>query len=319
MLPAHSLSLPLQGYPSRQLSEARADAIHDSVRALEDTLSDEADNAVASRVAFERFRRSVTQMGPWDRIKDVFTNGARKRSILEALARCHIGSYMQGRQYLSEVGEYPLKAGESSLYLLRHLTPDARSRMLMPTPDNLSCERLTLAESGPPIHLRVPAVDLRLPLMADCFGDGDGAITPYEHQWLMHQAFMGGRSISQILSDRHERLSLAEYETLGLACETDAQIYQRDRQFKVASRLLQSAIEAFVRLPTPDHLIRCLGHAQEIFPITGDAAAVIKVCRWYAEDREIAGRHHDAQRVRREVAEFERVMNMFNGTIVALD
>lgn len=309
MLPAHSVSLPLRGYPSRQLSEARADAIQFGVGALEHALFSEADDAVASRAAFEKFRRCVTQMGLWDRIKDLFTNGARKRSILEALARCHIGSYVQGREYLRSLGEYPLKTGESSLYLLRHLTPEARSRMLMPIPDDYSYERPVLATSGPPVHLRVPGVDLRLPLMADCFGDGDGAITPTEYDWLMCEAFVGGRSISQMLSEKHEKLSHVEYETLGLAHESDALIYQGAGQFKVASQLLLIAIEAFARLPSPDGLMRCLGHVQAILSSAGDPVAVANVARWYANDCETVGRDHDAAQVRRELAEFERIVN----------
>ncbi|VVE32312.1 hypothetical protein PIN31009_03689 [Pandoraea iniqua] len=309
MLPAGSLSLPLHGYPSQQLSDVRANAISEAVRALHHTLFNEAGGAVESHAAFERFRRDVTQMGPWDHIKDIFSNGSRKRSILEALARCHIGSYLQGQRYLSATGEYPLKAGESSLYLLRHLTADARARMLMPKPDDLAYEPPTLATFGPPVHLRVPGVDLRLPLMADCFGDGDGAITPAEYDWLMCGAFIGGRSISQILSEKHERLSDAEYETLGLVHEGDALTYYRASQIKVASQLLQSAIEAFARLPSPDGLMRCLGHAQAIFRFAGDPVAVANVARWYATGCENAGRDHDAAQVRREVTEFQRIVN----------
>ncbi|ALS62136.1 hypothetical protein [Pandoraea norimbergensis] len=319
MLPAHPLSLPLHGYPAQQLSEVRADAIQFGVGALEHALRNEVDNTVASRAAFEQFRRCVMQMGLWDYIKDFFTNGARKRSILDALARCHIGSSVQGREYLRALGEYPLKTGESSLYLLAHLTTDVRSYMLMPTPDNLSCERLILADSGPPIQVIVPGIGLRLPLMADCFGDGYGAVTPTEYNWLMNGEFAGGKSISQILSDRHEALSLVEYETLGLACESDAHIYLRAGLFKIASQLLQSAIEAFVRLTAPEALIRCLGQAQVIFPIAGDASAVVKACDWYASTLAHAGRNHEAKEVRREVDEFERVMSKHGGMSPALD
>lgn len=72
MLPAHPLSLPLHGYPAQQLSEVRADAIQFGVGALEHALRNEVDNTVASRAAFEQFRRCVMQMGLWDYIKDFF-------------------------------------------------------------------------------------------------------------------------------------------------------------------------------------------------------------------------------------------------------
>ncbi|MGC7403443.1 hypothetical protein ACPWR0_11660 [Pandoraea pneumonica] len=197
-----SISLPLHGYPSQQLSHARAEAIREGACALDRALFEHPQNVVATREALERFRSCVTDMGLWDRVKDIFINGCRKRAILKALARCHIASYESGRKYLAETGEYPLKTGASSLYLLSKLLPHVRSAMLMPMPTGSPEAPLTLTSSGPPIQLWVPGVDLRLPLMPECFGDGDGALSESEYGWLMHTPYADGKSIHQLLSAR---------------------------------------------------------------------------------------------------------------------
>lgn len=300
--PIPSVPLNVQGYPLQRLSDARAQSIQDAVNAIEDALCHEDADPAGIHGAFDRFRISTARMGPWDHIKDIFTNGARKHTILAALARCHIASYAAGRRYLRALGEYPLRTGESSLYLLRMLTPEVRSGMLMPIPPNVCDEAPRLAESGPPIQLWIPGVGLRLPLMADCFGIGDGAITEDELAWLLDGRDRYGKSIRQYLAERHDRRTEAEHLALACAHEADAHIYQMAGHADIAGQLLEQAVEVFVGLPFPDALVRCLMRAAEIFSITGDPSAIVDRCRQYADKCRPHGRHFEAEKVWRAMA-----------------
>jgi len=294
--------LKVQGYPAQQLSGVRADSISDALGAIHDALFDAAGNPRVVHAAFDRFRAAMTQMGPWDCIKDIFTCGSHKRTILDALARCHVASYEEGRRYLSDLGEYPLRTGESSLYLLRMLAQDVRSVALMPMPDNLCEEPPRLAASGPPIQLWIPGIRLRLPLMPDCFGNGAGAVTDEELEWLMDGRGPGGKSIRQYLSERHDQRTEAECVALACEHETDARTYQLAGHADLAGQLLEQAVEVFAGLPHPEALVRCLTRAAEIFALTGDPSHLIARCQRYADNCRPYGRHFEAEMVGRAIA-----------------
>lgn len=106
MLSTVARSLPVHGYPGGELSELRAERVRKRIDALDIVIRNFADNGSRLSAAFHHFRHGIAQMGLLDWVADVFANDGQKRSILDALVRCHIASTPAGRQHLRELGSF---------------------------------------------------------------------------------------------------------------------------------------------------------------------------------------------------------------------
>jgi hypothetical protein len=158
------LSIPrTQAISTLQLSDWRAQLLQDP-------------GQLDTSEKIRRFERDFTYMTPWDKLKACFTFNSSKADILKAVAQCYIASTPEGRQHLTRENRLR-EAMDSSRYLLGELTAAARAQMLA-TP--------VLSGSGQ-IVLKLPVEcdggmisEIRLPLTADCFGQGQGSIAKEE-------------------------------------------------------------------------------------------------------------------------------------------
>ncbi|WP_447639724.1 hypothetical protein [Pandoraea norimbergensis] len=296
-------SLPVQGYPGGELSELRAETVRTCIDALDLVIKNYADNGSRLSAAFQRFRHDVTQMGLRDRVVDVFANDGQKRSILDALVRCHIASTPEGRQHLRESGEYPLKTGESSRYLFQKLNADARSVMLRPLAGSPVNEGVAVSPCGL-VTVQIPGVCMRVPLMPECFGCGDGAITEMECEGLMDSACGASNSIRECLVSMRQTLSPDALTRLARDHERDACAYALAGRFDVAAGLYTRAISNFASADKQAAVIRCLASSRDTFIAVGGFSEVLRACLAFAEQCEGAGQELRGKELRQKVGEF---------------
>lgn len=310
MRPIPSRSLPVQGYPGGALSETRADAFRKNADALALVMREHSDNAFRIWAAFERFRCDLTHMGLRDCATDLFTNGAQKRLILDALARCHIASNPLGRRHLRGLGEYPLQTGASSLYLLQKLPLDIRQAMIGPSSDTPIKQRPEVFSCGL-ITVGIPGADLRLPLMPECFGAGEGAISAREYETLMDGAHTAGSSIRDWLAVTYRSLDCNELDSLARTHEKDACAYAAAGYVEIAAERYVRAIRAFADADRQTAVLRCLAASREVFAATQAGANVVTACAQYAEACEKDGRTSRAAEVRLKVNEFRAYVDKY--------
>ncbi|WP_087721482.1 hypothetical protein [Pandoraea sp. PE-S2T-3] len=303
MLSTVARSLPVHGYPGGELSELRAERVRKRIDALDIVIRNFADNGSRLSAAFHHFRHGIAQMGLLDWVADVFANDGQKRSILDALVRCHIASTPAGRQHLRELGEFPLKTGESSRFLFQKLNADARSVMLFPSTECPVNEGPQVFPCGL-ITVQIPGIGLRIPLMPACFGGGDGAITEMERASLLNSSAGEANSIRERLLLVRRALSPDAVERLAREHERDASAYAAGGRFDIAADLYTGAISNFASADKQAAVIRCLASSRDTFIAVGGFSEVLSACMAFAERCEGLGQGLRAKELRQKIGEF---------------
>ncbi|VVE61359.1 hypothetical protein PAN31117_00551 [Pandoraea anapnoica] len=163
-----SPNFPVPKYPSQSLSERRIDRLSGFTRMF--------DRDVPSDSAIDAFMSHFAHMGLRDMVLGCLSDGEKKR-ILCLAARCHVGTFGPGRDFLER------------RRLLHHVDQDAAD-LFGALPASIKEAMITSALIGDhgQIVFTFPGNGLRIPLGRTLLGTGEGALTMYEvGQLLMYQ------------------------------------------------------------------------------------------------------------------------------------
>ncbi|MGC7403441.1 hypothetical protein ACPWR0_11650 [Pandoraea pneumonica] len=153
---------------------------------------------------------------------------------------------------------------------------------------------------------------MRLPLMPECLGAAEAAITQHEYQGLLRGRHTAGASIRDWVTSTYRSLSRVDLEGLARGHEKDAYAYATAGHSDIAADRYTSAIEGFADADRQTAVLRCLAASRDVFAATGGGSDVIATCAQYAEDCEKDGRVSRAAEIRRKVSEFRAYVDRYS-------
>lgn len=162
-------NFPVPNYPNQTLSESRIGRLSEFTRKFDG-------GGVPSDTAIDTFMSHFAHMGVRDMLLGCMSDGDKKRILCRA-ARCHVGTFGPGRDFL-ERRKLLHRVDQDSADLFGALPASVKETMMT---------RARVGDHGQ-IVLTLPDTGLRVPLGRTLLGTGEGALTTYEvRQLLMYE------------------------------------------------------------------------------------------------------------------------------------
>ncbi|VVE47039.1 hypothetical protein PAQ31011_04484 [Pandoraea aquatica] len=186
---------------------------------------------------------------PEDRLghRVLFVDADNDLDFRRTLARCHVASYAEGRQYFARDNDgFPVEIGERCLQVLQRLTPEARVAILSPSADAQNRGVVALNYDGTVI-LQLPSSRWRLPVMPDCCGDAVGAFTEHEMQGLRDRRLQDGRTVGEMLDAMQAEMTMQQHRKLARWQAFNGRAYAQAGRFDLSAQAFVSACAAALR------------------------------------------------------------------------